>query len=200
MANDFDYYLIDNICFGDVPLLVNNDEYDSFGIGVLSQNRMMSSDFVAHIAFGPPVPPKPRLSDAMSLRGDCCVFSRKIYDVLCKHNIKGLQLVPTIIKDKKGKTFDNYWITNIYQELAFFDEEKSEYGRISKITGAWKDVKKIVLNKELLEKTPVEERLVFVSKENPAFIIYHKRVVDIILSANAEGVIFTPVEEWKINK
>ena len=195
-TNEFDYYLIDSICFGDVPLLQDDEEFDPSGVGFLSQNRMVSPDYVAHITFGPPIPPKPRLSDAMSLRGDCRVFSKKIHDVLNKHEIKGLQLVPTVIRGKRDEEFDNYWITNIYQEMAFFNEEESKYGRISRITGEWKDIEKIVLDREKLATVPLEERLVFVSKENCSFILYHKSVVDIIMSANPEGIVFTPVEEW----
>ena len=194
---DFDYYLIDCECFDDVPLLQDDDEFDAFGVGFLSQYSPVKPDYVAHITFGPPIPPKPRLSDAMSLRGDCSVFSKKIHDVLSKHPIKTLQLVPTVIRGKKGETFDNYWIANILLKMFSFDEEKTEYGRISKVTGAWKNIKKIVLDKEKLAAVPLEDRLVFVSKENPAFIVYHKSVADIILSTNAEGIIFTPVEEYK---
>ncbi|MHC6203422.1 imm11 family protein [Breznakiellaceae bacterium SP9] len=198
MANDdFDYYLIDCECFDDMPLLQDDDEFDTFGVGFLSQYSPVQPDYVAHITFGPPIPPKPRLSDAMSLRGDCSVFSKKIYDVLSRHPIKTLQLVPTLIRGKKGETFDNYWIANILLKMASFDEEKTEYGRISKVTGEWKNIKSIVLDKEKLAAVPLEDRLVFVSKENPAFIVYHKSVADIILSVNAEGIVFTPIEEYR---
>jgi hypothetical protein len=81
--------------------------------------------------------------------------------------------------------------------MAFFDEEKTEYDYISEMTGAWQDIEKIVLDKEKLAAVPLEDRLVFVAKEDPAFILYHKSVVDIIMAANPEGVVFTPVEEWK---
>ena len=196
MTNDFDYYLIRSTYPNNVPLLKVDDEHDAAGVSFLSWYKTVSPDYTAHIAFGTPIPSKPRLSDAMSLDGTCNVFSKKIYDVLNQHTITGLQLVPTIIRGKKEEKFDNYWIANIYQKMAFFDEEKSEYGRISKITGAWKDIKKIVLDKEKLASVPLEDRLVFVSKENCSFVLYHKSVVDIIMSANPEGVCFTPVEEW----
>lgn len=34
MNNEFDYYLIDSENYGDVPIMVNDDEYDSFGVGI----------------------------------------------------------------------------------------------------------------------------------------------------------------------
>ncbi|MDR2913057.1 MAG: hypothetical protein LBV38_07225 [Alistipes sp.] len=198
MNNDFDYYVINSDNPGNVPLMVNDDEFDSFGIGVLSQYRVMDSDFIGHIAFNPTIKiAKPRLIDAMSLRGTCCVFSKKIYDVLNEHNIKHLQLVPAIIRGYKDETFDGYWIANILQKVAFFDEEETEFGYIGASTGTWGSIEKIVLDREKLAAVPLEERLVFVSKENCAFILYHKSVVDIIMSANPEGIVFTPVEEWE---
>lgn len=196
MENEFEYYLIGSESYGDVPLMVNDDEYDSFGVGIFSQYEKVSPDFIAHIAFNPTIKtPKPRLVDAMSLRGTCRVFSKKIFDALGKHEIKGLQLVPAIIRGKNDEELDNFWIANIYQKMAFFDEKQSKYSRISKVTGAWQDIEKIVLDKEKLAAIPLEERLVFVSKENPAFIFYHKSVVDIIMAAKPEGIVFTPVEE-----
>ena len=113
MEKEFDYYFIDTNNAGNVPLLQDDEEFDPSGVGFLSQNRMVSPDYVAHITFGPPVPPKPRLSDAMSLRGSCSVFSKKIYDVLSPHEIKRLHLVPTIIRGKNNKKFNNYFIANI---------------------------------------------------------------------------------------
>jgi hypothetical protein len=196
-TNDFDYYLIGCDHFHNVPLLQDDEEFDSVGVAFLALYRAVAPDYVAHVTFGPPIPPKPRLSDAMSLNGSCSVFSKKVYDVLSQHPIKTLQLVPTVIRGKKGETFDNYWIANILLEMASFDEEKTEYGWISETTGAWKDIEKIVLDKEKLATVPLEDRLVFESKENCALILYHKSVVDLIMSANPEGIVFTPVEEFE---
>jgi hypothetical protein len=45
-----------------------------------------------------------------------------------------------------------------------------------------------------LSKIPLEERLVYVAKENPAFIVYHKSIVDIIMSVEPEGIRFERIE------
>lgn len=195
--NEFDYYRIGSESYGDVPLMIEDAEQGPSSADFLYKYTKVSPEHIVYITFNPTISiAKPRLVDAMSFRGDCCVFSKKIYDALSKHDIKGLQLVPTIIRGKNDEEFNDFWMANIYQELALFDEEKSEFGRISKVTGAWKNIKKIVLDKVKLVKVPLEDRLVFVSKENCAFIFYHKSVVDIIMSANPEGIVFTPVEEW----
>ena len=196
MEINFDYYLIRSTYPNNVPLLINDDESDSQGVRLLSRYQPIAADIVARVAFGPPIPPKPRLADAMSLRGTCNVFSKKIYDVLSQHTIKGIQLIPAIIRGKNDEKFDNYWIANIHQKMAFFDEKETVYTKISSFTGTWEGVKKIVLDKIKLLSVPLEDRLVFVAKEKAKFILYHKSVADIIMSVNPEGVCFTPVEKW----
>ena len=196
MEINFDYYFIRSTYPNNVPLLVNDDKSDSQGVRLLSHYKPIAADIVAHVAFGPPVPPKPQLADAMSLRGTCNVFSKKIYDVLSRHTVKGLQLVPAVIRGKNDEEFDDFWIANIYQKMAFFDEKETVYTKISGFTGTWEGIKKIVLDKERLLSVPLEDRLVFVAKEKAKFVLYHKSVVDIIMLANPEGVCFTPVEEW----
>jgi hypothetical protein len=196
MTQEFEYYLISSTYPDNVPLLQDDEELDPVGVAFLDQYRTVKPDYVAHVTFGPPIPSKPRLSDAMSLNGSCSVFSKKIYDTLSQHEIKGLQLVPTIIRGRKDETFDNYLIANIYQEMAFFDEKETEYGWMNEMTEEWEDIEKIVLDREKLAAGPLEDRLVFVSKEACKFILYHKSVVDIIMAVNPEGIVFTPVEEW----
>ncbi|GHS90140.1 hypothetical protein FACS189487_11490 [Campylobacterota bacterium] len=126
---------------------------------------------------------------------DHSVFSKKVYDVLEPLNIKGLQLVPVIITGNKGEEYDNYWVANIYNTIECFDKEKSVY-KYSDFLACWERIEKLVLDKEKLSKIPLDERLVFIPKETSQFIVYHKSIVDVILSVNPEGVFFVPVEKW----
>ena len=56
-------------------------------------------------------------------------------------------------------------------------------------------IEKLVLNKQFLSEIPLEKRLIFKLKENSTFEIFHKLVVDKIMSANPVGVQFTKVSE-----
>jgi len=197
-TNEFDYYFIGSTYPDNVPLLCVDDTKDEYvgSLAFLSRQTTVPDTHVARVRFGAPVPAKPRLADYFSLDGGKSVFSRKIYDVLKGHEIKGLQLVPTIIRGKKDEEHKDFWVANIYQRMCSFDKKKSEFGWISDLTNTWQDIEKFVLDKKLLSKIPLEDRLVYVAKENTAYVVYHKSVVDIIMSANPEGVCFTPVEEW----
>jgi len=195
-TKDFDYYLIECDFSGGVPRLAVDDEYNSSGLAFISFNTLMPSDFIAHLCFGPPVPSQPRLVDGLSLEGACRVFSKKIVDSCKSHSINNLQFIPTVIRGKRDEEFEDFYIAHILQRIASFDKERTQFERISRITGAWIDIEKIVLDHKLLSEIPLENRLIYVAKEHPSFILYHKTIVDIIMSVNPEGIIITPVDEW----
>jgi tmRNA-binding protein len=77
-----------------------------------------------------------------------------------------------------------------------FDKEKSTY-KISQLTKTWRTIEKLVLHNKHLSEIPLKERLVIKSKETSVLLLYHKSIVDIIMSVNPDGVSFIPVEEWK---
>ncbi|GHV57914.1 hypothetical protein FACS1894182_08100 [Bacteroidia bacterium] len=128
---------------------------------------------------------------------DCFnVFSKKVKDALGKHMpIKYLQLVPAIIEHGKYK-YTDFYIPNIFQSILTFDEKLSEYEEIDEDFGSWMNTEKIVLNKEILSKIPLEDRLVYTAKEDSQFRLYHQSIIDIIKSVNPVGMRFVPVEEW----
>ena len=196
-TNEFDYYFIGSTYPDNVPLLTVDDidRKSTMSIGFLSRNELVPENHVARVRFGDPIPRKPKLADYLSLDGIRSVFSKKVYDALKEHEIKGLQLVPTIIRGKKDELHKDFWVANIYQSLYSFDEEESEFGYISELTNTWEDIEEIILDKEALSKIPLEERLVYKAEES-SFVVYHKSIVDIIMSVEPEGVCFTPVEEW----
>ncbi|WP_244663244.1 hypothetical protein [Vibrio owensii] len=51
------------------------------------------------------------------------------------------------------------------------------------------------LDETLLDKVPLEERLVFRLQEKPQFL-FHETVVDALKAANLTGVGFIRVEQW----
>jgi hypothetical protein len=196
MDTNFDYYFIGSTYPPNVPLLTVDDKIDAGSVDFLARSIIMPDNYVARVRFGAPVPAKPRLADYFSLDGGDAVFSKKIHDVLENHPVKGLQLVPAIIRGKKDVEYKDFWVGNVYQKMYSFDKEKSQFGYISSFTNSWHDIERFVLDEELLLKTPLEDRLVFVCKENVAYIMYHKSVVDIIMSVEPEGICFTSIDEW----
>ncbi|MDR2926329.1 MAG: hypothetical protein LBU76_10365 [Azoarcus sp.] len=194
MANDFDYYIIFPKITENVPILRNDDKHDIEGISFLYMDEYAKNiKTPVHLRFNPPVPKKPKMVDHLSLPSS--VFSQKVYDVLEPLNIKELQLVPVIITGEKSEKYNNYWVANIYNCLECFDKDESIY-EIDNFTKSWESIEKLVLDKKVLSRIPLKDRLIFVPKETSEFTIYHKTIVDIILSVNPEGVSFVSVEKW----
>jgi hypothetical protein len=193
--NEFEYYLIERDGKYQSPLLMNDDKLNPSGTMFLRRMEKVSSEITVHLAFNPPIPPKPDMTDYLFLQ--CrAVFSKKIYDVLNDIDIKDFQLVPAVIKDSKGEEYSDYWIAGIYRDFAFLDKDKSEYSRID-TKGRWGGIEKMIVNDTEMAKIPLEERLMYVSKEDPAHIFYHKSIVDAIMSVNPTGVRFIRVEDWE---
>ena len=194
-TNEFDYYLIARDGKFMSPLLKNDDSKNSGGTMFLRRMERVEEGTTIHLEFNPPIPPKPDMTDYLFLQ--CrAVFSKKVYDVLKDAEITDFQLVPAIIKDTKGNEYADYWIAGIYRESAFLDTDKSEYSRID-AKGRWGGIEKMVINQELMSAVPLKERLMYVSKEDPAHVFYHKSIVDLIMSTNPTGVKFISVEDWE---
>jgi hypothetical protein len=194
-TNEFDYYMIGSTGEPSVPLLRNNDDYDIDGTTFLLYDKPVDIDKSVYLTLNSPVPRKPNLSvDYLTLSPDP-VFSQKIADALLPLNIKGYQLVPAIIVDKKGEQHKNFWIGHALTHLECFDKEKSIY-RICSWTNCWERIERIVMSEDELGKTPLEQRLIFTSKETSRFIFYHKTIVDAIMSVNPLNIRFNPVANW----
>ena len=194
-TNEFDYYLIERDNKFMSPLLINNDEINSGGTMFLRRLQRVDDKTVVHLEFNPPIPPKPEMTDYLWLQSRE-VFSKKIYNILKDIEIKDFQLVPAVIKGKKGEEYSDYWIAGIYRNFAFLDKDKSEYYSITS-KGSWNGIEKMVIDKELMSEVPLEERLIYVGKESSAYVYFHKSIVDLIMSTNPTGVKFISVEDWE---
>ena len=194
-TNEFDYYLIERDNKFMSPLLMENDEVNSDGVAFLRRLQRVEDGTIIHLVFNPPIPQKPDMTDYLWL-GYGAVFSQKLYDVLKNIEIKDFQLVPAIIKDPKGNEYSDYWIAGVYREFAFLDPDKSEIDEIEP-NGRWSGIEKMVINEEEMAKVPLEERLIYKSKESGAYNFYHKSIVDAIMSVNPTGVKFISVEDWE---
>jgi hypothetical protein len=193
--NDFDYYLIESDGSFTSPLLMVDDENDPYGTVYLLRKEKVEDNRVTYLTFNPPIPRKPQMVDYLFT--ECrATFSKKIYEVLITKDIKGLQLVPAVIRGKKDEKYIDYWIANVYQEYAFLDPDKSDREGTINERGRWAMINSMVLDKELISKVPLEERLLFVTRESTGYVLYHKIIVDLIMSVNPVGLKFIPIDKW----
>ena len=195
MENNLDYYLIESDQAYQSPSLMRDNDRDDVGLKYLRQGIKVEDNHITYLTFNPPFPKKPDMVDYHFC--ECrAVFSKKIYDILKTTEIKGLQLVSCIIHSNKGVEYNDYWVANILQEYAFLDTEKSERKGTINENGRWGMVLSMVLNKEEVLKVSLEERLTFVMRECPGYVLYHKTVVDLIMSINPVGIKFIHINDW----
>ncbi|GHU07153.1 hypothetical protein FACS1894151_01030 [Spirochaetia bacterium] len=122
------------------------------------------------------------------------IVSKKIFDVLDNMNVKGIQLIPAVIRGTKGETYENYRYIHITNYYSAIDKENSkcEWSNLGFVLS----FEKLVLNEDFLKTIPLEERLVFYLAEDGMEQLFHKSVVDAIMATNPEGVVFYNVKEW----
>ncbi|GHT15414.1 hypothetical protein FACS189426_22990 [Bacteroidia bacterium] len=192
--NNFDYYMIESDGAYQSPALMCDDDVDPEGIEYLYDMEKAAEGTVTHLTFRPPYPKKPQMVDYLFLTGRQ-VFSRKIYDVLKSQEIKGLQWVPAVIRGRKGEKYTDYWVANVFHKYAFLDPQKTE-GVIDEDDGEWIGIDKMVLSEDAASKVPLDERRVFMVQESGARVLYHKSIVDLIMSVNPIGLQFIPLEKW----
>jgi hypothetical protein len=174
-----------------VPLLMPDDNQNTWMLH--GREPIEPLEKPMELCFCPPVPGKPRMVDFHELPSS--VFSQKIYDVLQPMNIDGLQLLPAIIRGKDNNFFKDYWVAYVYNRITCMDMERSQYD-ISKLDGKIKNILRFFLDDKMLAKIPLENRLVFLLEEGMSKRIYHKSIVDAIMSVNPVGIQFLPIQEW----
>ena len=123
------------------------------------------------------------------------IISKKIYDGLCKIQIEGAQFIPAVITGKKNERYENYFYLHVYNFLSAMDMEHSVY--------KWdlrkeyiREINKLYIDRNSLEKIPLEKRLLFRLKENDGEYIFHKSIVDAIIETEPIGVCFGGIEGW----
>ena len=122
------------------------------------------------------------------------VISKKIYDGLRGIEMEGTQFIPAAITGKEGERYEHYFYLHVYNFLPAMDMEKSVYEWDNVINTA--DIEKLRIDKNALEKIPLEKRLLFRLKENDGEYIVHTSVVDAIIKTEPTGVCFGGVEGW----
>ena len=187
MSKEFEYYRMTRKNDNTIPLL----DQDTGCPIYLSKKVPIEKPELMLFRFGKPVPKNPKMADYHSSPDS--IISKRIADILAPMNIEGIQLIPALIKGKNDELFTEYYALHIYNRIKCVDPQKSD---CTIKTFMLDDVKKIVLDKNILADIPLEKRLIFRLKEDSSYQLCHFSIVEKIMSARPEGVRFTNIEEW----
>jgi hypothetical protein len=140
------------------------------------------------LCFGYPIPRNPKLADFHFLKESAPVISERLKNVLESLNLKDMQFLPAIIRDKSGEEHSGYYIIHVVNLIKCMDKEKSVWEPNVYQPGEAFSVDKLVLDNEVLDKIPLEERLVFAVWENSLKVLYHYSVVEKLLEIDPKGM------------
>jgi len=153
------------------------------GQSVSHVTHPMPDDFVAEIGTANQIPKNPHLPDYFGLPD--AVISKKIYEVLAPLQIKNVQLIPT--KTYVGdEIYEDFWLIHMYNFLKCLDYSAT----VADISPVTIGSGSIMLSKKKLAEIPLEERLVFRLYEGPSIKVFHKSIVEKIMSVNPTGLEF----------
>jgi hypothetical protein len=193
--NEFEYYLIGRAGDAAYPLLKCDDDsehtqeyvYDNKENEIINPQEM-------EFTFRKPYPRKPVIGDYFSQTES--IVSEKIKNVLEPLKIKGIQLIPATVTSNKGDLYEDYYYIHIYHIIKAMDMDRNN-SVYKQLSGGSYSIDRFTLDKEVLGKIPLEERLIFRLEEDETMKLYHKSIVDAIMAVNPTGVQFTKVENWR---
>ncbi len=184
--SDFDYYAAYKLRERNVPRLT----LSGAGSRLLAQNESLENVEPIEYFMCDPIPPKINLVDFMT--SPKAVISDKIADVLRPMNISGIQLLNCVLLGEKEEQDirEGYWGLHIYHRIECVNRELS----ICRINHGIISAEKIVLDKSVLEKIPLQDRLIFRLQEDPLYQLFHKSIVDKIMAVNPSNLGFVDLD------
>ncbi|MBD8514089.1 hypothetical protein IFO68_15520 [Photobacterium sp. CAU 1568] len=122
------------------------------------------------------------------------LVSEKFRQVLAPFNLPGVDFYQTNIVNG-----DKIWSEHYYMHI--WNHHKAIHHGRSKIDGTYVDddftLEVLSLDENVLDKIPLEKRLVFTLEEKPKFL-FHETVVQALREVNLTGLSFQRVDEWSI--
>ncbi len=106
------------------------------------------------------------------------------------------KLYPSVLVDDKDQYHDGYWFFNIYGSLDVLDCENSEIQDYDP-DDRRHDVARYKLKKEMLNKIPEDQRLVFIMPNTETKVIFvHQKIVDVFDKLGVDNIKFHKMSEW----
>jgi hypothetical protein len=150
------------------------------------------------VRFEEPYPDEPyEMADLLMLDTDFA-GSKKLKTLFETLNIYGAQFVPVEITTNKKKTLSGHYAIHFWNRLPALDKNNYE-GEEPNMFGNILDLQRFSLDLELLEKLPLEKRLVFLLAENKTLKLVHQSIVEAIQKENLTGMCFWKVCDWDDN-
>ena len=209
MSNNDQYYVIHSQNTKNYPMMVGkttprlkyrfsnsfrNENGDLILINNRKEMRLAPENYKYEINLAVPVPSKPEFVDFHMYDLEQSV-STKFVEAF--EGFPGIQFV----KGTHGKVIEelklDYYYLHYLIAIACLDLDKSD-ADVSEIDGEVMSYEKLVLDYDVLNNIPEEQRLIFWLEQDPMTCIVHQKFVDIYNEAGLEGARFVPIEQYNV--
>ena len=121
----------------------------------------------------------------------------EIYQTLKAHNILDVSYYPAEYVDDSGNLHENFWFMKVLKTRDCWCRKQSDYMDSSPSSTGKYYIEKIVLDENVLNQVPVEQRLIFkLGGSMIAYTLIHKSLVDVFLNAGVNPESFIPIKDY----
>jgi len=131
--------------------------------------------------------------------GSNLVVRSYIREKLLNYDIPNLHMHPTVYIHDDGKWHEDYWYMTFTEQFDCWDRQHSTYELEPLEMGGFKlhSVYTYSLNEELLDKTPLEQRLLFkMGGTQDGYIVCHQKLLGLFPSGSKSGAKFTTIADY----
>lgn len=131
--------------------------------------------------------------------GSNLVVRSRIRETLLNYDIPNLHMHPTIYIHDDGKWHEDYWYMTFTEQLDCWDRQNSTYEPEPLEMGGFKlhSVYTYSLNQELLDKTPLEQRLLFeMGGTQDGYTVCCQKLLRLFQGDGKNGAKLTPIHEY----
>lgn len=189
-----EYFFLRLVESSEYPRLVLDDDFLDYAMDFLRAKPIVYDENFIQLRFREPVPRKPKMVDYHSFSTPSPVFSEKLKKVIEDMEVKDIQFVPVLIRDKSDDLIEGYYAIKVCNQISCADLEKSKYDRTG--NGKVSNFQKLVLDNEKLDEIRLEDRLVFAIGESRVYVVYHISVIEKMLDAAPEGMTVYSLSGW----
>lgn len=202
--NNFDqqYYFVrcsDNDCLPELTPDVNTEDRKfSYERQPIGSSPLMFFNGAKEYQRKKRIPSLKKLPDILFSGADLVVTSR-LREALLEFDIPNLYMHPTVYVHDDGKWHEDYWYLTFTQDFDCWDRENSTYSAKNIEMGGMilHNVYSYSLDQKLLEKTPIERRLLFkMGGTLTGYVVCHESINQLFSSAEESGAKLTRVSDY----
>jgi hypothetical protein len=141
----------------------------------------------------------PRELPDVLFNGNNLLVRTAIRDDLIQLDVPGLQMHPSVFIDDRGHWHEDYWFLIFPNRFDCWDREESDYEEEPLELGGYllHSVYTYRLNSDLLDNTPIEQRLLFkMGGTQDGFIVCHQQLAHVFRKSGNLGATLVPVSTY----